>query len=252
MKRFISIIKRNAKTIALWISIVVNIVTIPILIVQAKQYTIEKERWEMEQKENTSSIRTSYLLCDIKDIGVLVDDKDFYIVQNELSDLYSQINTNNGLYEYDQDVMNVLGRDYEGTNYKSQVVFLFIESFGKHNLGDLKVSTTVYNDSENIKRSCYDYTEFDKYKDNKYANFEEYVFKFGDRSVGEKILIPLMIIYDCKNDDSDPLKTYVYKKIYIPETVEFKDLVTDEKQMVDARDVLVDKIQMNAHYVVMG
>ncbi len=248
---------KKIKKFLLPFSLILNIFSLIAGLYAIPEYYLTKDALVREQKENAIQMEATYLMCDLDSHMLSSAHNEYYnfhIVSNDISKLYKPIIELTSDFDQVDKIEEVLDIHNKGENYDYKVVYLYLESFGSHNVKDLCVDTTILCYEENFEHSEYSTPRFCDYPETEQAR--NYTFELENRKAGEKLLIPLLIEYGnyCGEEPEDPTSysTYVYKEIYKPNTVRYTDGVTGERFELEVRDILTDEIEIDLHFIDLG
>ena len=216
---------------------------------QMRQYEKQIEELNIELKEGYTQIKVSYLQCNYSDLNVLYEDEKYVIVNNSISELFKNRRKKNNL----NDLMNIKDKWY----IDAKILFLNIESFGVRNMTDLKI---LFKEIENTKDTKDTFKNFDIIERNLLSNDCSELL-LGDREAGKSILMPVVLTYDTYSmkkynrqirkdgvfDLSNPSAQYIFRCMYIPKRILYKDTVSNKNFNIIVRDVLDDSIQINVY-----
>lgn len=226
-----------------FIAIIGCIVSIYTVYLQKLEYENNLKALELEEsknenilKESKIQIRTSYIVCevrDVKDLYASFDDCNISMYENELMKLYYNSQTHH--YCGDKDIL-FLDDDDEYNWIYSEVIFLRIDIISNRIVKNLSVDCYRINMKDNSNECLLDFSSYVSSYENNGANM---IISIGDVSPDEMILIPLAIRRPAYGDgeSSDDFGA-TYKIIYAPQSISFYDELFETTFSSEIRDLL--------------
>lgn len=239
--------KINRKMTAIFLTNIIAVIGCIISIytahLQKLGYENELRALELEEtqnenllKESKIQIRTSYIVCEMRDVNDLYasfDDCNISMYENELMELY--YNSQNRHYCDDDDILFLDDDEYNWIY--SEVIFLRIDIFSDRIVKNLTVNCYRIDMKDNSNESLLDFSSYvSSYKDNG-SNMK---ISIGDGSLNDMILIPLAIRRPAHNDERESLKDFgaTYKIIYAPQSISYYDELYENTFTSEIRDLL--------------
>lgn len=191
---------------------------------------LEETKNENILKESKIQIRTSYIVCEMRDVGDVYsyfDDCEIAMYKNDLTELFYNSETHHYCGENDILILD----DEDKYNWaRSEIIFLRIDIISNRIVKNLSIDCYEIGLEENTNDYLLDFSSYVSFYKEDGRNMS---INIGDVAPSEMILIPLALRHSEDNDDGA-----TYKKIYAPQSIRYFDEFYENEFSSEVRDLM--------------